>query len=904
MVRDDERGRRPDPEALLERAHSEEAASRPKLKIWFGASPGTGKTYSMLENAQRLRLAGADVVIGIVETHGRSETTALTKGLELLPRARIPYRGQMLEEFDLDAAVARRSAVVLLDELAHSNVPGSRHGKRWQDAMELLDAGIEVHTTLNVQHIESLNDVVAQITSVRVRETVPDAVLERADEIELVDVAPEVVLLRLKEGKVYVPDQALRAAGGFFKEGNLHALRELALRLTAERVDAEVQAWRRQQGIEAPWPARERIMVCIGPSPASARIIRSARRMAGAFHAPWMAAYVERPASPPRDRDRARLAANLRLAESLGAEVVMLSGDRPGELLLELARQRSVTRIVVGKPTHPRWRDLVYGSLLDDLVRGSGAVDVHAISGGQTDAGQSAPERVPTPPRPWGRYAWAVVPVSGAALLARALGELIDFADIAMIFLVGITIAATFLGRGPSVFASVLAVAMFDFLFVPAFYTFAVTDFRHVLTFLVMLCAGALISSLMDRIRQQSIAARARERRTAALYALTRALAGARDETAIAKAAADQVRDVFESEAVLLVPEPRGAVGMRAPAGDSVLEEADRTVARWSLEHGRPAGRGLKTLHGARVVAFPLGGRDAPVGVLAVLPRPEGRFEDPAQRALLEAFVAQTALAIERAQLAEAAAAARLRAETEEMRSSLLSSVSHDLRTPIGSILGAATTLLESESLPTDERTELIKVIRDESSRLARLVANLLDMTRLEGPGLALEKEWVPLEEVVGAALNRLDARLSHRAVRIEVPATIVAPFDPVLLEQLLVNLLENALKYTPEGSPLEIVATTEPHRVVLELRDHGPGVAVGDEERIFEKFFRSQRGQAGGGVGLGLAIARGIARAHGGTITARNLEPRGAAFRVTLPLEGEPPQLPSEAMFESRAHE
>jgi two-component system sensor histidine kinase KdpD len=902
MTRRDDDDRRPDPDALLERAHAETSAGRAKLKIWFGASAGAGKTYTMLGTAQRLRREGVDVVVGIVETHGRAETAALVEGLDVLPRRKVSYRGHVFDELDLDAALARRPAVVLLDELAHTNVPGSRHEKRWQDATDLLDAGIEVHATLNVQHIESLNDVIAQITGVRVRETVPDAILERADEIELVDVPPEVVLARLKEGKVYVPDQAARAAAGFFKEGNLHALRELALRLTAERVDAEVQSWRRQQGIAAPWATRERIMVCIGPSPASARIIRSARRMAGALHAPWIAAYVERPGAPPRDRDRARLAANLRLAESLGAEVMILAGERPGDLLLELASQRSVTRIVVGKPTHARWRDFVYGSLVDDLVRRSGPIDIHVISGGENEAPQAVPE--PTPPRDvhWDRYLWAALPIAGAGLLAIALRDIIDLADVAMIFLVGIAVAATFFGRGPSLLASVLAVATFDFFFVPEYFTFAVSDFRHVLTFAVMLCAGVLLSTLTERIRQQSAAARARERRTAALYGLTRALSGARDEAAIARATIDQVRTSFDSESVLFVRDPSGATGMRAPGGDpGTLDEADRTVARWSLDHGRAAGRGLETLHGARVVAFPLAGHDATVGVLALVPKPPSRFEDPTQRALLEAFVTQTALAIERAQLAEAATNARVRADTEEMRSSLLSSVSHDLRTPIGSILGAATTLIDTTGTLRDaERTELAQVIRDESSRLARLVANLLDMTRVEGPGLQLQKEWVPLEEVVGGAMNRLDARLAQRAVRIDVARALVAPLDPVLFEQLLVNLLENALKYTPEGSPLEIVATATEREVALELRDRGPGIPPGSEERIFEKFFRSQEGA--GGVGLGLAICRGIARAHGGTITARTRDDGGAVFRVTLPIEGSPPALPAEPASESVA--
>lgn len=890
--RDDER---PDPDALLERVKAEEQARRAKLRIFIGASPGVGKTFTMLENAQRLRRENADVVIGIVETHGRRETAELLEGLPLLPRRSVSYRGRTLEEFDLDAALARRPAVILLDELAHTNAPGSRHAKRWQDALELLDAGIEVHSTLNVQHVESLNDVIAQITHVRVRETVPDAVIERADEIELIDVPPEVVLERLKEGKVYVPEQAERAAAGFFKVGNLHALRELALRLTAEHVDEDVQEWRRQQGIEATWPARERVMVCVGPSPASARLVRAARRMASALRAPCIAAYVERPAGPPlSEPDRARLAAHLRLAESLGEEVAVLTGERPAEALLALARQRNVTRIVCGKPTHARWRDFVYGSLLDDLVRGSGDIDVHVIAGepGEGEAPQAAaPPRRPL--RATG-YAQGAVPIAVAALVAVFLRDLVELADIAMLFLVAIAISAAFLGRGPSIFASVLAVAVFDFVFVPPYGTFAVGDLRHVLTFAVMLCAGILISSLTERIRRQSRAARDRERRTAALYALTRALAGARDVPAIASVAAEQIRDLFASDAVLLVPGDQGH-GLVAPMPRGLeLTEMDRTVARWALEHGRPAGRGLETLPGARVMGLPLLAEGKAVGVLALRPSPEDRFEDPLQRELLATFVAQIALALDRARLAEDAARAELRAETEELRSSLLSSVSHDLRTPITTVLGTATTLLESgESIPPEVRAELVAAIRDEAARLARLVSNLLEMTRVEARGLEVDKEWVPLEELLGAVLNRFEPRLAGRDVRIDAPGEVVAQIDPVLFEQVLVNLVENALRHTPPGTPIEIRASHEDGQTTLEIADRGPGIPAGSETRIFEKFVRASA--AGGGVGLGLAICKGIVQAHGGTIVATNRPGGGASFRVTLPLVGTPPELPAE---------
>lgn len=894
----DPEDQRPDPEALLERVQAEaREEARAKLRIWFGASPGVGKTYSMLENAQRLAQEGIDVVVGVVESHGRSETAQLVEGLKQLPRKKLAYRGRTLDEFDLDAALARKPAVILLDELAHTNAPGSRHQKRWQDAIELLDAGIEVHTTLNVQHVESLNDVIAQITEIRVRETVPDAIVERADEIELVDVPPEVVLDRLKGGKVYVLDQAERAAGGFFKEGNLHALRELALRVTAERVDAEVQAWRRQRGIADLWPTRERVLVCVGPSPASARLVRAARRMAAALHAPWIAAYVERPGSALADADRTRLADHLRLAESLGAEVAVLAGDRAADVVLDLARQRSVTRIVAGKPAHARWRDFVYGSFVDDLVRKSGPIDVHVISGDdaertQLDARPDAPRR---PPLPLSTYARAVIPIASAASLAALVRERVDLADVAMLFLAAIATTATFLGRRASLFASLVAVVVFDFFFVRPLYTLAVGDLRHVFTFVVMLCAGILISTLMERVREGERAARDREKRTAALFALTRALAAARDEESIAAVAGTQIRDVLDSDAVLLVADASASDGVRVTfASGAALDDSERTVARWALVHGRPAGRGLETLHGARVLAMPLTAQGKTVGVVAVRPTPPTRFEDPGQRHLLEAFVAQIAIAIERAQLASEAREAALRAETEELRSSLLSSVSHDLRTPIGSVLGAATTLLDADAtLSREQRRELTATIRDEASRLGRLVGNLLDMSRVESTGLEVKKEWVPLEEVIGAALTRLGPRLDGREVTTDVAPTILASIDPVLFEQLLYNLLENALKHTPAGTPIEVRALRDSERVVVLVEDRGPGLVAGTEAKIFEKFVRASG--AGGGVGLGLAICRAIALAHGGTIDASSRASGGASFRVTIPAGGEPPPLPSD---------
>ena len=861
-------------------------APRARLRIFFGASRRVGKTHAMLSSAQRARRDGADVAVGVVETHGQRELATLLEGLPAIPRKIVTHRGRSLSELDLDAALARKPAVLLLDELAHTNPPGARHAKRWQDALELLSAGIEVHTTLNVQDVESLNDVVAQITHVRVLETVPDAMLERADDIELVDAPPELVQARLRDG-----GQAEPAA--FARAGTLHALRELALRMTAERVDADVQAWRRKQGIEATWPARERILVCVGPAPQSAQLVRAARRMASAVHAPWIAAYVERPGARPLSKeDGDRLAGHLRLAESLGAESVVLEGARPAERLLALAHERNVTRIVVGKPTHARWRDLVYGSLLDDLVRGSGDIDVHVIAGEDADA--PAPQRRrPEPKLAPGMFVRGAIPVAVATAIAVLLREAVGMADIAMIFLAAIAASATLAGRWPAIAASILAVAVFAILFVPPIGAFAVDDLRFTITFAVMLLAGILISSLTARIRRQSSAARDREERTAALYALTRALAGARDTTAIATVAVAQIESVFDSPAALLVPEPGASGGLRAAGGGELaLDERDRAVAEWAFEHARPAGRGLDTLPDARVMALPLAVEGKAIGALVIVP--DARLTDPAQRHLLETFVAQITLAFDRSQLAEDARQAELRATTEELRSSLLSSVSHDLRTPIGTVLGAATTLLDGgEALDAAVRTELAATVRDEAARLGRLVSNLLDMTRVESGALNVKREWVPVEELVGAVMTRLEPHLEGREVRIAVPRELSLSVDPVLFEQVLWNLLENAVKHTPEGTPIDLVASGGEREVSIEVADRGPGIPPAILPRIFEKFVRASAGE--GGVGLGLAIVRGIVRAHGGTIAALAREGGGALFRVSVPVEGTPPRVPDE---------
>jgi two-component system sensor histidine kinase KdpD len=887
---------RPDPDALLARVTAEEARERrTRFKIFFGFAPGVGKTYRMLQVARDLVAEGVDVVVGAVETHGRYDTAGLALGLEVLPRRALPHRGRVLEEFDLDAALARRPKILLLDELPHTNAPGSRHEKRWQDVLELLAAGIEVYTTLNVQHVESLNDVVAQITHVQVRETVPDSVLERADEIELVDVAPEELLERLREGKVYFPEQAALAREHFFKRGNLLALRELALRRMAERVDADVLAFREAQGVDRAWPTAERILVCVGPAPDSARIVRAGRRIAAGLRAPWIAAAVEATGRPPlSEEDRERLEAHLRLAESLGAEVVRLSGATVPEAALEFARRRNVTRIVLGKPRHSRWRDRLRGSLVDELIRGSGDIEVHVLSGAEEDGARRAPGAAWEPAAPLREYARAAAVVGVTTGIGGVVRAVLDVPDVEMLFLLAVMVVALTSGRRASILAAALAVASYDFFFVAPSYTFDVTDARYFLTFAMMLGTGIVIGTLTLRVREQQRAAVGREQRTSALFALSRALGAAVDAPGVGAASAHAVAEAFGCEVVFLVARGRDALDPIAaePPGTS-LAPSELAVALWVLEHGRQAGRGTDTLPGEPALCVPLRTTGDVLAVLAVRVPSESRLGGE-QRELLSALGRQAAVSLDRVRLADEARRASVRAKAEELRSGLLSSVSHDLRTPLAAITGAGTLLLDEGATDPALRRELTATVVEEAERLERLVANLLDMTRLESGVVEPKREWVPLVEVIGSAMDRVERSLAGREVAIDVPDSVpLLSIDPILVQQLFVNLLENAAKHTPPGTELSLRAVREGGTLVVDVADRGPGIPPGDEERVFERFHRAARPGVRG-AGLGLPIARAIAQAHGGRLTASNRPGGGALFRLTLPIL-EPPAAPPE---------
>jgi two-component system sensor histidine kinase KdpD len=885
--------RRPDPDSLLYQMQIEAERSREgQLKIFFGAAPGVGKTYAMLEAARQKLAEGADVVVGLVETHRRKETETLLAGLEVIPRRTVEYRGTTLAEFDIDAALSRKPAIILVDELAHTNAPDSRHKKRWQDIYELLGAGISVYTTVNVQHLESLNDVVTQITGISMRETIPDFLLDRADEIELVDLPPDDLLQRLKEGKVYVPELAAQARENFFRKGNLLALRELALRRTAERVDAQMQSYREMKGVKEVWPAAERILVCVGPNPRSIRLIRAAKRMAAGLRAEWIAAYVEAPHKvKPSENDLRQLAEHMRLAESLGAETMTLSGHKASEEILSYARDRNVTKILVGKPTHPRWKDKLFGSMLDEVVRGSGDIDVYVISG---DTGEPVPQPVPKrrgqkqPRHDW-LLSIAVVGVCTAiAVLMRPYATVVDAA---MVYLLGIVLVASRTGKGPSLLTTFLSVAAYDFFFIPPFYTFTVLDVRYFLTFIVMFVVAFVISRLTLRIRNQANAARQRERRTAALYSLSRKLVHERGIENLSAIAIKHISEVFSSRVVVFVPGEWGKLTIPVTGPEIfALDQKELSVAQWTFDHRQRAGLGTDTLSGAKALYLPLIAASKTIGVIGVLPDATHDFFDQEQVQVLESFANQTAMAIERALLSQEAQQALLKAETETMRNTLLSSVSHDLRTPLAAITGAATTLLQKEvTFNVDEKQELVQTIYEEAEHLNQIIRNVLDMTRLEAGAITVKKEWQPLEEIVGAVLNRLAERIKDRPLKTRLPEDLpLVSFDPLLIEQVLMNLLDNALKYTPQGTPIELSASVKGREVVVEIEDRGPGIPDGEEERIFDKFVRGFA--TGGGIGLGLTICRAIVAAHGGRIWAENQPGGGAIFRFTLPLGEQPP--------------
>ena len=890
---------RPNPDLLLARVRAEEVeVRRGKLKIFFGYAAGVGKTYAMLEAAHRERAEGVDVVVGYVELHGRPETEALLQKLEAIPPRNVSHHGITLTEFDLDAALARRPQLLLVDELAHTNAEGCRHAKRWQDVEELLKAGISVFTTLNVQHVESLNDIIAQITSVVVRETLPDAVLEQADDIELVDLTPEELMDRLKEGKVYIPQQAERALQHFFQKANLLALRELSLRQAAQRLSKDVAAARLEKAVLAPWATSEHLLVCVGPSPTSAKLIRTAKRMASAFGAQWLAVAVEPHGKSQRTAlARQRIVQHLQLAQRLGAETHTLIGHDLAATLLDFARSRNVTKIIVGKTALPWWRRLLFRTVVDTLLESSGDIDVYVIRG---EPEEKSPPRPVVRPAPvvWRNYLWTAVVVTVCGLLgwvSHAFRH--PEPNIVMVFLLGVTYVAYSFGRGPAIAAAVASVLAFDFFFVPPYLKITVHDAQYILTFAIMLIIGIVISALTARIKEQLGAAQQLESRTAALFRLTKQLSEIAGPEFLVQTAGQQLGEIFGGDVVIYTRAAAGPISLRFGQGSNVAgQQINAVVAQWVADHDQVAGAGTDTLPNATALFVPLIGSQRTMGAVGVKPKDPDRFLEPEQRRLLETCASLIALSLERDQSVLDASEAELRVQTERLRNSLLSSVSHDLRTPLAAIAGASSSLLElAREQDAVTRSELLQTIADESRRMSRLVDNLLDMTRVGSGNVVLNKQWHVLEEIIGSALARLRSELNSHTVHVAIPPDLPLLFlDGVLLEQVFFNLLENAIRYTPAGCQIEITAHQEGKQVEIRFADNGPGLPAGSESRVFEKFFRGASPTVDGqrGVGLGLAICRAIVEAHGGQILGRNRPSGGAEFLITLPCEEPAPRV------------
>ncbi|HEY6512400.1 MAG TPA: DUF4118 domain-containing protein [Burkholderiaceae bacterium] len=883
---------RPDPDALLERVQAEEArARRGHLKIFFGASAGVGKTYTMLANARAAQAAGVPLVIGVVETHGRAETETMARDLPRLPLKEVPHRERLLREFDLDAALAfgaeQAGALVLLDELAHSNAPGSRHPKRWQDVQELLAAGIDVWTTMNVQHLESLNDIVSGITGVRVWETVPDRIFDEADEVVVVDLPPDELLARLHAGKVYIPAQIERAAGNFFRKGNLLALRELALRRTADRVDDEMQAWRRETAVKSVWPTREAILACVGAGPHGEKVVRSCARLAAQLDVPWHAVHVETPALQrgPDERRQHPLRV-LKLAQELGAITATLSSPEPAAALVRYAREHNLARVVLGR--HPR-RWLWQRSLAERIASLADELDLMEVAlptGAQARALPITSSAVEPEHRIWPGYLAAALVCGAVSLLATPLLDVFELTNIVMLFLLAVVGVALRFGRGPAVLAAFVGVGLFDFFFVPPRFDFAVSDAQYLITFGVMLVVALVIGQLTAGLKVQAEAATLREHRVRSLYQMARDLSAALLPDQVAEIGAHFLAAEFAAKSALLVADAHDRLQL-LPGGDATV---DMGVTQWAFDKAQAAGRGTDTLPASASLVLPLVAPMRTRGVLAIEPQ-DARLLGPEQRRLLDTCASLLAISLERIHYIDVAQASTVQIESERLRNSLLSAISHDLRTPLAALVGLADTLELTQPPPTPAQRDIVAAVRQSALRMNALVNNLLDMARLEAGSVQLNRQWQPLEEVVGSALAACAPALTGRRMLVDLSDDLpLLHLDAVLIERVLVNLLENAAKYTPAGSAIEITGRPASDAVVLTVDDHGPGLPRGKEEAIFQKFERGDKESATPGVGLGLAICRAIVGAHGGTIHGETRPSGGARFTVRLP-RGEPPR-------------
>ena len=901
---DDTAGKRPSPEALLQQANQE---GRGRLKIFLGAAPGVGKTYEMLASARRRRLEGTDVVIGVVETHGRVETDLLSKGIESIPKKRMLYRGHVMAEMDLDAILQRHPALVLVDELAHTNVEGSRHPKRYMDVEELLAASIDVYTTLNIQHLESVKDVVAKITHVFMRETVPDSILDRADEVEVVDITPGDLIQRLKDGKVYIPEQAERAIRNYFTEGNLTALRELALRRTAQRVDEQMLNYMQTHAIAGPWETSDRVLACISEDRGSAALVRYARRLADRLHAPWTVLYVETPDSRQlRDGDRDFIAECQRMAERLGGVSMTIPAADRADAVVNYAQSNNITHIVVSRTKRPKWTELLRGSTVSRLLRRARDINVHVMADrGEEGNSPAAGERIQTRGAYRGllnphEFGGSAAMVAAALLVSLVLRQFLGISNIALVFLTAVLGGAVTYGLMPALFACLISVLAFNFFFLPPLYTFTIADPENVVALVTFAIVAVIGSNLTARLRAQAVTAQRRAKTTEDLYAFSRKLSAIVSLDDLLWATSFQIASMLRVRVVILLPDAQTLTVRSGYPPEDWMSEADIAAAKWSWQNNRPAGRGADTLPGAKRLFIPMQTARGAVGVVGLDNDRPGPLLTPDQRRLLDALAGQSALAVERIHLASDVDKARIAAETEKLRSALLTSISHDLKTPLASILGSATGLRSyRKQLDESAQQELVRTIQEEAERLNRFINNLLDMTRLESGAIAPNRELVDLADIVGSALTRASKILSSHRVELDIARDLpMLKLDPVLFEQVLFNLLDNAAKYAPPDSAIHIRGWRNDNLIRIAIMDEGAGIPAADLERIFDKFFRVHAAdRKPAGTGLGLAICRGFVEAMGGTIVAGNRTDRtGAVFTISFPVAAEETAIQDEA--------
>ena len=890
---------RPDADALLANVQAQERrAARGKLRIYFGASAGVGKTFSMLAAARKLQAEGASVLVGVVETHGRSETAAMLAGLDVLPLKTVDYRGKSIKEFDIDGALERAPPLILMDELAHSNAAGSRHPKRWQDVEELLDAGIDVFTTVNVQHLESLNDVVGGITGIRVAETVPDTVFDLADEVVLVDLPADELLARLKSGKVYQEQQAERASKNFFRKGNLIALRELALRRTADRIEDDVRAYRVEKSIDAIWKTGAALLACVGPRPGCDHVVRSTARLAGQLGTGWHAIYIETPALQHLSAaQREQILKTLKLAEDLGATTAVLSSSDIAQAAVDYARSHNLSKIALGRG-HRTWpwrtahirRIAQYAPDIDLIEIGKAVNETAPETAPGVDQRELAASSLRGKRRAWS-YAWAASASLATALIATPLLAFLDLANIAMLFLLVVVLVAVRFGRGPSVLATCVSVACFDFFFVAPRFTFSVSDLQYVITFAVMLSVGLMTGHLTSNLRFQARVAAQREARSRALYEFARELSGALQTDQIFETTRTFIQRAFRAKAMMLVPDDHGSLLL--PVGTTAWDTLDTGIAQWAFDHAESAGLGTATLPASKVFYLPLVAPMRTRGILAIEPEHARWILIPEQRQQLDTFAALAAIALERVHYIEVAQSALVTMESERLRNSLLAALSHDLRTPLTSLVGLSESLAGSKPALAPLQLAMAHDLHDEALRMSALVANLLDMARIQSGEVTFNLQWHDLEEVVGSALRICAGMLKEHSVSTQLAAHLpLLLFDAVLIERVLCNLLENAAKYTPPDSRIVVAAQLFGAWVNVTVYDNGPGLPHGKEDALFEKFTRGERESAKPGVGLGLAICRAIVEAHGGTIKACASPEGGAGFVFSLP-RGSPPAAP-----------